>query len=174
MDHWTAVLMMATQAARVTWCAAATTVRSLELTTIRRTTAAIYPRTSPAPSLQSSCLGLPCLHPPARGAVAGTMTGGVAALQRIPVVRARVTVTDLETAESMTGTEAAGLDWCAAVTTVRSSELITTRRMTAARDHQVDPQTGVPGQAGGVLPQVLSGGNSNARRDSAPLITVGW
>jgi len=113
--------------------------------------------------------------------VAGTLTGGVAALQRIPVVRARVTVTDLETAESMTGTEAARLDWCAAVTTVRSSELITTRRMTAARDLQVDlddiqlsPQTGLPGQPGGVLPQELSGGNRNARRNSAPLITAGW
>merc|ERR1712154_733119 len=64
---------------------------------------------------------------------------------------------------------------------MRSSELITWGRMTAVRDRQVDlediqlsPQTGGPGQAGRVLPQELSGGNSNARRDSAPLITVGW
>ena len=42
-DRVTEVSMMAMPAARVTWCAARTTVSSLELTTTRRTTAVRSP-----------------------------------------------------------------------------------------------------------------------------------
>merc|ERR1712110_110925 len=116
------------------------------------------------------------------------MGGGGAALQRIPVVRARVTVTELETGESMTVTEAAGLDWCAALTTVRSSALTTTPRMTAVRDqledledledpediHLIHHQTGVPGVPGPVWLLELSGGNRSAGNSSAVSLTAGW
>ena len=111
------------------------------------------------------------------------MTGGGAALRRIPVVRARVTVTELGTAASMTVTEAARLDWCAAVTTARSSELTTMRRTTAVRDqptdmfHNQEPshhQTGVPGVPGGAWLLELSRGNRSAGNSSAASITAGW
>ena len=101
------------------------------------------------------------------------------------MVRARVTVTELETGESMTVTEAAGLDWCAALTTVRSSALTTTTRMTAVRDqledledlediHLIHHQTGVPGVPGPVWLLELSGGNRSAGNNSAVSLTAGW
>merc|ERR1712173_252261 len=75
---------------------------------------------------------------------------------------------------------AARLDWCAAATTVRSSEPTTTRKMTAVRGRQVDlediqpgPQTGLPGQAGSVLVLELSRGNRSAGNESAVLTMVG-
>jgi len=110
------------------------------------------------------------------------MTGDGAALRRIPVVRARGTVTDLGTGASMTVTRAARLDWCAGVTTVRSSELTTMRRTTAVRDQLGDQlgdqledhQTGVPGVPGGAWLQELSRGNRSAGKGSADSITAGW
>ena len=111
------------------------------------------------------------------------MTGGGAALRRIPVVRARVTVTDLGTGASMTVTEAAGRDWCAGVTTVRSSALTTTRKMTAVRDqledledlediHPIHHQTGVPGVLGPAWLLELSVENRSAGNSSAVSLTA--
>ena len=111
------------------------------------------------------------------------MTGGGAALRRIPVARERATVTALGTEGSMTATEVAWLDWCAVATTVRSSAPTTTRRTTAARDQQllgdfhratrVPPdQTGVPGVHGAVWLRELSGGNRSAGNESALSITA--
>ena len=88
------------------------------------------------------------------------MAGG-AALRTIPVVRARVTVTD---------TGAVGLDWCAAVTTVRSSEPTIMRRTTAVRQ----TQTGVPGQPGVAWLLELSGGNRSAGKSIAVSGTAAW
>ena len=108
------------------------------------------------------------------------MTEGGAALRRIPVVRARVTVTELGTGESMTATGAARLDWCAAVTTARSSELTTMRRTTAVRDQleelvDIHPsQSGVPGQNGGAWLLELSRGNRSAGNSSALSLTAAW
>ena len=110
------------------------------------------------------------------------MTGDGAALRRIPVVRARVTVTDLGTGASMTVTGAARLDWCAAVTTARSSELTTMRRTTAVRDQVLEDlvvdilqsQTGVPGQTGGAWDLELSRGNRSAGNSSALSTTAVW
>merc|ERR1712168_1004307 len=159
---------------RETSCAGVTTVRSSDLTSTRRTTAATCLRTCPAPQLQSSCPGLPSPLPRDRDVGAGTSTGGGAALQSSPVGRERETVTVLETEESMMVTEDVGVIWCAGVTTVRSSELTTTRRMTAARDPATPTnrsyltlegdasKTGAPGQAGGVWLPGLSGGNRSA------------
>ena len=97
------------------------------------------------------------------------------------MVRARATVTELETGESMTATGAVGLDWCAAVTTVRSSEPTTTRRTTAVRDQLEEmtdinshPQTGDPGQPGGAWLLELSGGNRSAGNSSVVSLTAGW
>merc|ERR1712241_540549 len=111
----------------------------------------------------------------------GTMTGDGAALRRIPVVRARVTVTDLVTGASMTVTGAARLDWCAGVTTARSSELTTMRRTTAVRDQLEDllvdihpSQTGVPGVPGGAWLLELSRGNRSAGNSSAVSLTAAW
>jgi len=144
----------------------------------------ISPRTCPVPRLPSSCPGRLYLHQQARDAEDGTLTGGGAALQRIPVVRARVTVTDLVTGESMTVTEAAELDWCAALTTVRSSALTTTRRTTAVRDqledledlediHPIHHQTGVPGVPGPARVLELSVGNRSAGNSVAVSLTAG-
>jgi len=110
------------------------------------------------------------------------MTGDGAALQRIPVVRARVTVTELVTGASMTVTGAARLDWCAAVTTANSSELTTMRRTTAVRDQGLEElvedihpsQTGVPGQTGGAWLLELSRGNRSADYSSAVSLTAAW
>ena len=113
------------------------------------------------------------------------MTAGGAAPRRIPVVRARATVTELVTGESMTATGAVGLDWCAAVTTVRSSEPTTTRRTTAVRDQLEEmtdinsqepghPQTGDPGRPGGAWLLELSRGNRSAGNCSAVSLTAGW
>ena len=141
--------MTDTEDVGVTWSAGLTTVRSSDLTTTRRTTAVTCLRTCPLPQLQSSCPGLPSLRPRDRDVGGGTSTGGDVVLQRSPVGRERETVTGLETEESMTATEDVELAWCAGATTVRSSELTTTRRTTAARvnGHQ---QTGGPGQPGAV------------------------
>jgi len=59
MDLETVVSMMETEAVRVTSSVAVTTVRSSELTTIRRTTAVTCLRIDPVPQLQSSFPGLP-------------------------------------------------------------------------------------------------------------------
>ena len=53
---------------------------------------------------------------------------------RTPVMKERVTVMDLGMEVSMMDTAAASLAWCAAATTVSSTEPTTTPRMTAARD----------------------------------------
>ena len=170
-------------ATRVTWCAGATTVRSSEPTSTRKTTAVTSLRTCPAPPLQWSCPGPPWIHQPDRGAGVGTMTGGGAALRRIPVARERATVTALGTEGSMTATEVAWLDWCAVATTVRSSAPTTTRRTTAARDQQLlgdfhratrgpPDQTGVPGVHGAVWLRELSRGNRSAGNESALSITA--
>merc|ERR1712119_29634 len=82
--------------------------------------------------------------------------------------------------ESMTATGAARLDWCAAVTTARSSELTTMRRTTAVRDQQEElvdihpSQGGVPGQNGGVWLLELSRGNRSAGNSSAVSLTAAW
>ena len=116
-----------------------------------------------------------------RDAVGEISTVGDAALRTIPVVRARATVTELVTGESMTATGAVGLDWCAAVTTVRSLEPTTTRRTTAVRDQLEEmtdinshPQTGAPGRPGGVWLLELSRGNRSAGNSSAVSLTAGW
>jgi len=112
------------------------------------------------------------------------MTGDGAALQRIPVVRARVTVTELVTGASMTVTGAARLDWCAAVTTANSSELTTMRRTTAVRDQLLEDlveviqpgnhPAGDPGVPGGAWLLELSRGNRSAGNSSALSTTAGW
>ena len=107
-----------------------------------------------------------------------TVVGG-AVLQSSLVVRERETVTDLGTEESMTVTAAAELDWFVGVTTARSSEPTTTRRMTAVRDPlevevgTEDPQTGARGRAGGVWLPGLSGGSRSAGVVSVPSTTGG-
>merc|ERR1712025_270970 len=126
--------MMDTEDARETSCAGATTARSSEPTTTRRTTAVTCPRTFPNPQPLSSCPELLLLLPRVRDVGAATTTGGGVVLPSSPVVRERETVTDLGTEESMTATEAVELDWCAGPTTARSSEPTTTRRTIAARD----------------------------------------
>merc|ERR1712083_718645 len=85
------------------------------------------------------------------------------------------------TGASMGATGAARLDWCAAVTTARSSELTTMRRTTAVRDQLEDlvvdinpSQTGVPGQNGGVWLLELSRGNRSAGNSSALSLTAAW
>ena len=72
-----------------------------------------------------------------------------AAPLRIPVARARVTVTGLVTEVSMTVTPAAGVTWSAVPTTARSSQTTITRRMTAASDPtQASLRAGAPGAPG--------------------------
>ena len=66
------------------------------------------------------------------------MTGGGAVLLSSRAGRVRETVTVLVMEESMMVTEAAGLAWCVGVTTVRSSEPTTTRRMIAVSDPIMD------------------------------------
>merc|ERR1711879_903114 len=84
---------------------------------------------------------------------------------------------------SMTVTEAAGRDWCAGVTTVRSSALTTTRKMTAVRDqledledlediHPIHHQTGVPGVLGPAWLLELSVENRSAGNSSAVSLTA--
>merc|ERR1719166_464589 len=176
--------MMDTEDARETSCAGATTARSSEPTTTRRTTAVTCPRTFPNPQPLSSCPELLSLLPRVRDVGAATTTGGGVVLPSSPVVRERETVTDLGTEESMTATEAVELDWCAGLTTARSSEHTTTRRMTAARDQagrkppqsEVPPQaeTGVPGRSGGVWLLGLSGGSRRAGNVSVLSEMGGW
>ena len=87
---------------------------------------------------------------------------------------------DPEMEESMTVTAAAELDWCAGLTTARSSEPTTTRRMTAVRDPlevevgTEDPQTGARGRAGGVWLPGLSGGSRSAGKVRVLSTTGGW
>merc|ERR1711973_540821 len=148
---------------------------------MRRTTAVTCPRTFPDPQPLSSCPELLLLLPRVRDAGAVTTTGGGAVLPSSPVVRARETVTDLGTEESMTVTAAVEPDWCAGPTTARSSEPTTTRRTTAVRDPleedlQVStkcPQTGARGRAGGVWLLGLSGGSRSAGVVSVPSTTGG-
>merc|ERR1712048_1278306 len=113
-------------------------------------------------------------------------TGGGAALRRIPVVRARVTVTAQGTEASMTATGAARVTWCAGLTTANSSELTTMRRTTAVRDQLLEDlvediqptndhhQTGDPGVPGGAWLLELPRGNRSARNGSALSTTAGW
>ena len=58
-DHWTAVLMTDTRAAGETSCAGVTTAESLELTSMRRTTAVTDQRISLSGRSRSSCRALP-------------------------------------------------------------------------------------------------------------------
>ena len=62
-----------------------------------------------------------------------TRVAGDAALQSSPVVRERVTVTALVTADNMMVTLAVLETWCVGVTTVSSLENITILKMTAVR-----------------------------------------
>ena len=59
-----------------------------------------------------------------------------AALLRTLVTRVRVIVMVLVTEVTMTVTEAAEEIWCVGPTTARNLVITTTRRMTAARDHE--------------------------------------
>merc|ERR1712213_242944 len=183
-DLLTAESMTDTEGVRETSCAGVTTARSSEPTTTRRTTAVTCLRTFPDPQPLSSCPEHLSLLPRVRDVGAVTSTGGGVVLPSSPVVRERETVTDLETEESMTVTVAVELVWCAGLTTARSSEPTTTRRMTAARDQagrkpphsEVPPQaeTGVPGRTGGVWLLGLSGGSRSAGDVSVLSEMGGW
>ena len=123
----------ATEAVLETWCAGPTTVSSSVSTFTPRTTA-VRGR-APDPNLPQhrqvrwrEC-GRSLLQ--ARSAADGTTRAGGAALQRVPVMSARATVTARLTADFTTATGAAGLVWCVAATTVGSSEPTSTRRTTA-------------------------------------------
>ena len=65
-----------------------------------------------------------------------TSASAAAAPPRLPVERARATVTGLGTGAAMTATGAAGAAWCAAQTTASSSASTTTRRTTAASNQE--------------------------------------
>ena len=65
------------------------------------------------------------------------MTVRDAAPRKIPVRRARGTVTGLVMEVSMMATPAVRETWCAAATTASSSELTTTRRTTAVRSQHL-------------------------------------
>ena len=79
-----------------------------------------------------------------RSAADGTTRGGDAAPQRVPVMLARETVTDLTMEVSMTATEAARADWCVGATTASSSAPTSTPRTTA-----VNTRTAVEAGASG-------------------------
>merc|ERR1712088_703494 len=92
----------------------------------------------PRPTAPVIVPGTPLTPPPGQRCRGRNYDGRRCCTPENPCGEARVTVTELGTAASMTVTEAARLDWCAAVTTARSSELTTMRRTTAVRDQPTD------------------------------------
>lgn len=135
MDPWTADRTTATRVARGSWCVGVTTVVSSGCTTTLKMTAVTCHRASPHSDLPpSSGPGFPWSLQQTRDVVAGTMTDGDVAHQKPRVVKVKVTVTDLWTAASTMVMLAVLESWCAAATTVSSSELTITRRTTAVSD----------------------------------------
>ena len=127
-------LTMVTEAVLEAWCAAPTTAFSLASTITPRTTAVRgrapdrdLPQQHQFQQQQES--GRSRLQ--ARSAVGGITRAGDAARQRVPVMLARETVTDLLTAELTMATEAVELAWSVAAITVESSELTSMRKTTA-------------------------------------------
>ena len=93
---WTADRTTATRVARESWCVGVTTVVSSGCTTTLKMTAVTCHKAWPQSDLPpSSVPGSPWSLQQTRDVVAGTMTGGDAAHQKPPVVKARVTVMDL-------------------------------------------------------------------------------
>ena len=122
-DLATEASMMATEAVLEAWSAAPTTASSLASTTTPRTTAVRgrapdrdLPQQHQFQQQQES--GRSRLQ--VRSAVGGITRAGDAALQRVPVMLARETVTDLLTAELKMATEAVELAWSVAAITVES------------------------------------------------------
>ena len=147
MDPWTADRTTATRVARGSWCVGVTTVVSSGCTTTLKMTAVTCHRASPHSDLPpSSGPGFPWSLQQTRDVVAGTMTDGDVAHQKPRVVKVKVTVTDLWTAASTMVMLAVLESWCAAATTVSSSELTITRRTTAVSDQpgETAPQSGKP------------------------------